>query len=89
MINLDSILRNHKAQKMSHINAKNTFVWIESYVIMTTSQKNVSKMPRVVLPLLGMSWEIIKVRLHDVLNIVKCIGHGKLECISYVLEAKR
>ena len=36
-IDPDAILRNHKAKKVSHLNEKNTFVWIEPYFIMNTS----------------------------------------------------
>ena len=51
-IDLDAILRNHKAKKKSRLNSKNTFVWIELYVIMTKSHENVPKMPKVVFSLL-------------------------------------
>ena len=51
-INLDAIYGYHKAQQTSHLNVKNTFMWIEQYIIMMTSEEYVSKMIRVVLPLL-------------------------------------
>ena len=46
---------------------------------MMTPKENVSKMPWMFFPLLLMSREIIKVRFHDVLDIMKGIGHGLLE----------
>ena len=49
-IDPDAIFGYHKAKEMSHINVKNTFMWIELYIIMTTSQEYLSKMTRVFLP---------------------------------------
>ena len=48
---IDAIFGYHKSKQMSRLNTQNPFMRIELYVIMTTSQKNVSKMPRVVFPL--------------------------------------
>ena len=44
-IYLDAIFGNHKAQKTSSFNKKDTFVCIKPNVIMTTPKKNVSKVP--------------------------------------------
>ena len=49
-IDLDAIFGYHKSKQTSRLNAKNTFMWIELYIIMMASQEHVSKMTRVVLP---------------------------------------
>ena len=49
MIDPDAIFGYHKAQQMSHFNAKNKYMRIKPYIIMTTSQEYVSKMTRMVL----------------------------------------
>ena len=51
-IDPDAIFGYHKTKQMSHLNAKNTFMRIEPYIIMMTSQEYVSKLTRMVLPLL-------------------------------------
>ena len=48
-IDLDAIFGYHKAKQTSCLNAKNTFMQIELYIIMTASQEYVSKMTRMVL----------------------------------------
>ena len=82
---MDSIFGNHEAKNTSSLNTKYIFVWIQLNIIMTTPKENVSKVPWMVLLLLLMSWEVVKVWLHDVLDIMKGIGHGSLECSSGTL----
>ena len=49
-IDPDAIFGYHKAKQISRFNAKDTFMPIEPYIIMTASQEYVSKMTRMVLP---------------------------------------
>ena len=44
-INPDAIFGYHKAKKESSFKKKDTFVWIQSYIIMTTPKESVSKVP--------------------------------------------
>ena len=46
-IDLDAIFGYHKGKQTSRLNAKNTFMQIEPYIIMTASQEYVSNMMRV------------------------------------------
>jgi len=53
---------------------------IEPNVVVSVAKKNLPKMIRVIMELMRMCGKVIQVRLNDVSNFMKQIGHRPLKC---------
>ena len=58
---------------------------IQSYVVMATFEKNGSQMVNMMFMLLRVSRKIIKVRFHDVFDVMESVGNIVLEGSPNVL----
>ena len=70
---MDSIFRNNKSKKSTKFYTKNTFMGIQTNIKMMTSKKNGSPMIGMDILLLGMSRKVIKIRFHNMFNVMKSI----------------
>ena len=62
---------------------------IQTNIEMTTPEKNNYQMIDMDIPLLGMSRQVVKIRFHNMFDVMKSIQHGTLECHTNVFQTKR
>ena len=61
---------------------------IQTHVVIVKSQEDGSEMGYVLLATIGVRGEVIQIRIGNVFDISKNVGHGPLECGSSIFKAK-
>lgn len=67
-----------KKPKVTITDTKYKFLWVKSNIIMSTMKENNPIMHQVINLMFGVSWEVIKIWLNDVFDIMKSVIHGTL-----------
>ena len=62
---------------------------IQMNIEITAPEKNGSQMIDMDIPLLGMSGHVIKIRFHNMFDVMKIIRHDMLECRASFFQTKR
>ena len=62
---------------------------IKPNILAPTTKKDLAEMFRMVLSLSRMSWQVVQIRLNDMANVMKSVGHRTLKSGSSVLQAEQ
>lgn len=82
---MNTLLRNEKPKEFSKFDEKDTLMWIEMNTVMSTMKKNLVEVVLMVCAFSEMSWKIIQIRLNNVSDFMKSIGHCSLESGTGIL----
>ena len=58
---------------------------IEPDIVVPATKKDMAEMLRMVLSLTRMGWQVVQIRLNDMANVMKSVGHRTLKCGASVL----
>ena len=61
---------------------------IQANVVVVTPKKDGSKLSKMILSMSRMRWKTVKIQIHYMLDIMKCIRHGLLKCFSSLFKVK-
>ena len=70
---MDAIFRNNESEDSANFYTKNTFMGIQTNIKMMAPEKNSSQMINMDIPLFGMSGQVIKIRFHNMFDVMKSI----------------
>ena len=62
---------------------------IKPNIVVPATKKDLAEMLRMVLSLSRMGWQVVQIRLNDMANVMKRVGHRTLKSGSSVLQAER
>lgn len=68
---------------------KDTFMWIQMNLIISTSYENCSKVNTMLNPSFRVGCQVIKISFNNFIYVMKSIWHGLLECGSNIFKTKR
>ena len=86
---MNPVFRDYESQKMARIHAVDALMRIEPHIVAPATKKDLAEMFGMVLSLTRMGWQVVQLRLNDMANVMKSIGHRTLKSGSSVLQAER